>query len=121
MENITIPQWRNLTKPCEPIDLKGILSASKQAFDESEDFNSFDCDAYDFDGNDNVISEWNLVCDREYLVSVVEMCFLVGAAAGSIFSGWVSDRYGRRHTLMVLLLMQAIFGELNGNKLCRQL
>lgn len=113
MENITISQWRNLTKPCEPIDLKTILSANKQTFNESEDFHPYDCYAYDFDGNENVISEWNLVCDREHLASVVEMCFLVGAAVGSIFSGWVSDRYGRRHTLMVLILMQAIFGKLN--------
>ncbi|XP_037039783.1 organic cation transporter protein-like [Bradysia coprophila] len=110
MENITISQWRNLTKPCEPIDLKLILSATEQTFNESEDFYAFDCGAYDFDGNENVIREWNLVCEREHLASVVEMCFLAGAAVGSIFSGWVSDRFGRRHTLMVLMLMQAIFG-----------
>lgn len=117
MENLTISQWRNLTKPCEPNDLKRILLAAQRTINETEVFHPFVCDALDFDGNENVISEWNLVCDREYLVSVVEMCFLVGAAVGSLFSGWVSDRFGRRHTLMVLMLMQAIFGKLNCNNL----
>lgn len=115
LEDINITLWRSLTKPCEPIDLKIILPATDQSYDLSEDFYSFDCDVYDFDGQENVISEWNLVCDREYLVNVVEMCFLAGAAIGSICSGWVSDRYGRRHTLMVLILLQAIIGKLNVN------
>ncbi len=113
MENVNISLWRNLTKPCEPINLKTILLATEQTFDVTDDFYSFDCDAYEFDGHENIVSEWNLVCDRENLVYVVEMCFLAGAAVGSICSGWVSDRYGRRHTLMILILMQAIFGKFN--------
>lgn len=104
--------WRNLTDPCKAINLKTVLSAAEQTFDITEDFHPFECEAYEFDGSENVISEWGLVCDRKYLVSVVEMCFLAGAAIGSICSGWVSDRYGRRHTLMILILMQAIFGKL---------
>ncbi|KAJ6636443.1 Organic cation transporter protein [Pseudolycoriella hygida] len=110
LESINITIWRQITKPCEANDLKSILSASEQTLDTSEDFHSFYCDAYEFEGDENVISEWNLVCDEENLVYVVEMCFLAGAAIGSICSGWVSDRFGRRHTLMVLILMQAIFG-----------
>ncbi|KAG4072079.1 hypothetical protein HA402_015578 [Bradysia odoriphaga] len=110
MGNVNITLWRSLTKPCEPINLRSILAATGQTFDTTEDFHSYDCEAYEFDAHENVISEWDLVCDREYLVNVVEMCFLAGAAVGSICSGWVSDRYGRRHTLMVLILMQAVFG-----------
>lgn len=115
MESINITDWRSLTKPCEPINLKSILNFTGQIFDATEDFQSFDCEAFEFEGHDTIISEWNLVCDRENLVYVAEMCFLAGAAVGSICSGWVSDRYGRRHTLMVLILMQAIFGKLNSN------
>lgn len=115
MENINLETWRNLSRPCEQINLKDILIAAEQIFDTTEDFHPYDCDEYEFEGYQNVISEWKLVCDREHLVSVVEMCFLAGAAIGSICSGWVSDRYGRRHTLMVLILLQAFFGMYNYN------
>lgn len=110
IDDDNIELWRNLTKPCEPNNLKHILIATNQEFNATEDFHTFDCVAYEYEGNENIISEWNLVCDRAHLVYVAEMCFLAGAAVGSICSGWVSDRYGRRHTLMVLILLQAIFG-----------
>ena len=32
-------------------------------------------------------SEWNLVCDSEYLKNVAEMFFLVGVATGGVISG----------------------------------
>lgn len=58
-----------------------------------------------------IVSEWNLVCDRSYLTSVVESCFLAGAGLGSVISGWISDRYGRKPTLMVFATVQVICGE----------
>lgn len=76
----------------------------------SSELEFYECDKYEFEGDDNIISEWNLVCDRSHLVSVVEMCFLAGAAVGSICSGWVSDRFGRRHTLLILATTQTVFG-----------
>lgn len=57
-----------------------------------------------------IISEWNLVCDRAYLASVVESCFLAGAGLGSVTSGWISDRFGRKHTLMAFATVQVICG-----------
>lgn len=58
-----------------------------------------------------IIAEWSLVCDKAYLTSFVEMCFLTGAAIGSVVSGWISDRFGRKHTLMCFAMIQAICGE----------
>lgn len=56
------------------------------------------------------MQEFELVCDRNIL-SLVETCFLVGAAAGAVLSGWISDRFGRRHTLMAFVTIQSVFGE----------
>lgn len=58
-----------------------------------------------------IISEWNMVCDRLYLSSVVESCFLAGAGLGSVTSGWISDRFGRKRTLMAFASIQFICGE----------
>lgn len=58
-----------------------------------------------------VISEWALVCGRASMVSVVEMCFLAGAAVGSLMSGWISDQFGRRTTLLIFATIQTIVGE----------
>lgn len=58
------------------------------------------------------ISEWNLVCDSEYLKNVAEMFFLVGVATGGIISGYLSDKFGRRTMLFWSVIFQTIFGEI---------
>lgn len=73
------------------------------------------CQLFEFDTSvigRTIIEEWNLVCDDIGFLSVVEMCFLAGAACGSVTSGWISDRHGRRHTLMIAAIIQVVTGEL---------
>lgn len=72
------------------------------------------CQSFEF--NDSVIGktvveEWSLVCDNRNYLSFVEMCFLAGAACGSVTSGWISDRHGRRHTLMIGAVIQVVTGK----------
>lgn len=72
------------------------------------------CTEWEFDMADNLgntwISEWNLVCDSEYLKNVAEMFFLVGVASGGIISGYLSDKFGRRTMLFWSVIFQTIFG-----------
>lgn len=74
------------------------------------------CTEWEFDMNDSLgntwISEWNLVCDSEYLKNVAEMFFLVGVATGGIISGYLSDKFGRRTMLFWSVIFQTIFGEI---------
>lgn len=72
------------------------------------------CTRFEFDSeiSDTTIqSEWNVVCEDATLLHFIEMCFLAGAAIGSLSSGTLSDEYGRRHTLMIVVALQAIIGE----------
>lgn len=72
------------------------------------------CQLFEFDDSvigKTVIEEWSLVCDHMQFLSIVEMCFLAGAACGSVTSGWISDRHGRRHTLMIAAIIQVVTGE----------
>lgn len=74
-----------------------------------------ECQLFEFDDSvigRTVVEEWNLICGDMKFLSFVEMCFLAGAACGSITSGWISDRHGRRHTLMIAAIIQVVTGEL---------
>lgn len=104
MQNMDMNKWKNMTEPCKSVNNTALLLYSSY-------LESYECNTYEYEGDSNIISEWDLVCDRYNLLSVVEMCFLAGAAIGSICSGWVSDRFGRRHTLMILATTQTIFGK----------
>lgn len=53
------------------------------------------CDEWDYDRSEvgnTIISEWNLVCDRESLTNLAEVVFLVGVGVGGVLGGWISDR-----------------------------
>jgi MFS family permease len=73
------------------------------------------CEAFEFDTNDELgntwTSEWDLVCDKEYLKIVAETFFLVGVATGGIVSGVLSDKFGRKRMLFISAVFQSIFGE----------
>ncbi|XP_066998646.2 organic cation transporter protein [Anabrus simplex] len=67
------------------------------------------CTQWEFDETEfgaTITSQWSLVCEREGLKNVAEMTFLVGVAVGGLVSGLVSDRFGRKRTLMVSLTLQ---------------
>lgn len=73
------------------------------------------CTAWEYAMDDKLgntwTSEWNLVCESEYLKNVAEMFFLVGVATGGIISGYLSDKFGRRTMLFLSVVLQTIFGE----------
>ncbi|XP_017494621.1 PREDICTED: solute carrier family 22 member 21 isoform X2 [Rhagoletis zephyria] len=72
------------------------------------------CSAWEYDSDDNLgntwISQWDLVCDKEYFKNVAEMFFLLGAATGGILSGYLSDKFGRKKMLFISATLQTIFG-----------
>jgi MFS family permease len=61
---------------------------------------SFDKTHYD----ETIITEWNLICDRKFLVSITQTCHMVGAIC-SFFTGYFGDRYGRRKTTLFFLAL----------------
>lgn len=58
--------------------------------------------------NLNNLFQWNLVCDDVWLKSLSESLFLLSNLPGVIFWGGVSDRYGRKTTLIWVSGMQSI-------------
>ncbi|XP_041760709.1 organic cation transporter protein [Anopheles merus] len=124
---IPLELWRNLTQtatasqcsvraaPYEHLTVDSILDHFQgAASNASEGELEMACSSgYEYDDTiygQTIIAEFGLVCDRAHLMSIVEMCFLAGAALGSVGSGWISDQFGRRHTLMGFALLQGVTG-----------
>ncbi|XP_043827999.1 solute carrier family 22 member 20-like [Dromiciops gliroides] len=58
----------------------------------------------------SIVIEWNLVCERKSLKSLIQTIFMGGQQAGSIVFGMLSDRFGRRTMLLWSSLMATTVG-----------
>ncbi|XP_053661294.1 organic cation transporter protein [Anopheles marshallii] len=122
LDDVPIDRWRNVTGSVENCrmlnyDWNALTSAQLSMSNFSLPKNLTDtvaCSAWEFDVHDNLgntwSSEWNLVCDKEYLKNVAEMFFLAGVATGGITSGVLSDKFGRKMMLFISAVLQSIFG-----------
>jgi len=57
----------------------------------------------------SIVTDWDILCDdaKKY-VPLTKTIFYAGKLFGAYFFGWVSDRYGRRVTLLITMLVQFI-------------
>ncbi|XP_067838651.1 solute carrier family 22 member 4-like isoform X3 [Heptranchias perlo] len=56
-----------------------------------------------------IVSEWNLVCDDNWKGPFTVSVFFMGMLCGSLISGLLSDRYGRKIILFVSMALQTVF------------
>lgn len=115
--NLSLSDWRKISQPDGACTIAKNLTQRLHSGLTSNDSNGIElvkCTrfAFDSDISDRTIqSEWNVVCEDSTMLHFIEMCFLAGAAIGSLSSGTLSDEYGRRHTLMIVVALQAIIGK----------
>ncbi|XP_051902140.1 solute carrier family 22 member 5-like isoform X2 [Hippocampus zosterae] len=57
---------------------------------------------------DNIVTEWDLVCDDQWKVPFASSTLFVGYLVGSLISGQLSDRFGRKKTVFISLGAQSI-------------
>ncbi|KAG8437581.1 hypothetical protein GDO86_008333 [Hymenochirus boettgeri] len=60
--------------------------------------------------NNNIVTQWDLVCDEQWKVSLEQISYLIGWLVGYIIFGSLSDRLGRRTAFIVAFLMALPFG-----------
>lgn len=74
------------------------------------------CKKWSFNNTDNerlmnsLTIEQSLVCDREWLKSLSNSMYFVGATFGLLFWGVISDRYGRKTAYVCSHFVTLIFG-----------
>ena len=70
-------------------------------------------EGYEFhmEGNEwNVISEWGLVCDREFVGALISSTYFCGVMVGGIIFGYFSDTFGRKNIMLICLYTQCVIG-----------
>jgi len=71
------------------------------------------CKRWDYDRTtwpETVVSQFNLVCDKEYWRSLSQSLYMLGIMIGSFGSGVLSDMYGRKKLTLIGATGQLIFG-----------
>jgi len=114
--NISVDEWINISHaldtkagkkvydPCYIWDMDYSTAAMSDHKNVSRACTQWQFNTIKF--GETITGKWNLVCDRAQLVNVAEMMFLAGVAVGGLVSGMVSDRFGRKRTLMGSLVLQ---------------
>lgn len=116
LENVDPELWVNYTQPvdhCSIIDISDLNSSVYNSFQLIKNLNKnlVSCEKWEFeDDGRTLIEDFNLVCDRYHLINLAEMTFLCGVAVGGLVGGIISDKYGRKRTLMMCVFLQALLG-----------
>ncbi|XP_035233011.1 organic cation transporter protein-like isoform X1 [Stegodyphus dumicola] len=66
------------------------------------------CNAWEYDLSfyeATIVDKWNLVCDREWMISITKTTYMVGFLLSSSLSGQISDRIGRRRVVIGCLFV----------------
>lgn len=111
-ENLTTEEWKNISIP---LDENGAFSQCMRYEPPLTIFSLnrtlVPCTAWDYDletYGSTIVSEWDLVCGREYLISVGSSFYMGGAMAAAPVAGLLADKLGRRPVVCygsVLLLV----------------
>ncbi|KAJ0183341.1 hypothetical protein K1T71_001317 [Dendrolimus kikuchii] len=92
------------------------FTCSSNFGNSTEDFDSkcyANCSDYSYDHSvfqETIISQWNLVCERQWLKNLTQTIFMLGILVGNMMFGHLSDRYGRRLPFLAAVFLQLISG-----------
>ena len=117
--NPNYPQNRTCNYISSNQDRQTYLLNMNQCYFDAVDTNSQEklyCGSWSYEHPDNdrfmqsLTIEQDLVCDREWLKSLSNSMYFVGATFGLLFWGVISDRYGRKTAYVCSHFVTLVFG-----------
>ncbi|KAJ8958307.1 hypothetical protein NQ318_017453, partial [Aromia moschata] len=81
--------------------------------DNATDKCATNCSGHVFDKSlftNTIATEWDLVCQRQYLADFAQTVTMLGILFGNMLFGYLSDRFGRRNPLVCAVILQAASG-----------
>ncbi|CAN8001083.1 unnamed protein product, partial [Ixodes hexagonus] len=110
--NLTSQQWRDIGVPrdasgywhkCLRYDPPLSANATNRSLIPCEDWD------YDLKGH-SIITQWNLVCHRRWLLALAYVGYMSGAAVAAPIMGALSDKIGRRTVIYMSVVSALISG-----------
>ncbi|KAK9875025.1 hypothetical protein WA026_005835 [Henosepilachna vigintioctopunctata] len=111
--NISTEVWIDKTQPHDFCTTNDTSKASIDALNNLVNVsrNMVVCNQWEFEQDGStLISEFDLLCDRKSLLNMSEMFFLAGVAVGGVICGIISDKCGRKRTLLSCITLQSLIG-----------
>ena len=95
---------------CEMFDIESKISSDYDVAMRLRSADKVACDSwtYSTDHGHTIVSEWDLVCDKTALLSTVQGSYMGGVFVGCLFWGWASDKFGRRPSILVSVVIQIL-------------
>ncbi|CAL1299090.1 unnamed protein product [Larinioides sclopetarius] len=112
--NISVEQWKAVALPpddqhCSKYKFINITNIHEVSlYLNTSDNPVITCDSWEYDDSvftSTVLGKFNLVCNREWLISMSKSIFIAGYIAANTIFGYLSDKIGRRP---VIILSDAI-------------
>jgi MFS family permease len=78
--------------------------------------NGTSCNDFDYFPSEfghTAVQEWDLVCDKSYLPSLSQSAYMLGISISAIVFGYFSDKYGRKWTVVVAVVIEIAAGLLS--------
>ncbi|KAG1691498.1 Organic cation transporter protein [Nymphon striatum] len=128
LEELSTELWKNYSLPSEEteggkhtyssckqydIDYKNISVAEYVSFmnnfkSGNRTVSEKSCSSWAYDKSfwkETIVSDWNLVCDKSVLVTVISSVYMAGMMFGLLIIPQFSDRFGRKPVILIVLLV----------------
>ncbi|XP_064652870.1 organic cation transporter protein-like [Lineus longissimus] len=69
------------------------------------------CDSWEYSSTEftsTLLNQYDLVCDRDWLTSMLQTIYMAGYLVGCLFFGTISDRYGRLTAFLIALGLELV-------------
>ncbi|KAK8757044.1 hypothetical protein V5799_000254 [Amblyomma americanum] len=110
--NLTVLQWKQLAIP---LDERGEFSRCtvREPPDADNATSVVPCTSWEYDldqfGN-NIVSEWNLVCGRRWLIEVARLVYFSTCIVSLLLFGVLADQVGRKTVVFITIPVVLISG-----------